>query len=539
MESRSIVALEIASSKVKGAVALSSGDGSLEVLAVESVPIVDSVRHGRVHNIREVSAAVNDVIHRLEADPRVAPRRIENVVVAMGGRSLSASQVTASMSFPHEIEITEKTINRLKAEATKDFAGNKNIEAIVPRMFWVNNMLMRPVVGTIGTGIKGEFMLLTCAKETRTNLERLKFDSIRAGSVSYQLRATAEADFLLTDDQRQIGCAQVDFGAETCTVSVYKGGALAFLSTLPMGSRLITKDLINGLKLSENTAEDFKIRLGNLEKVDRDAPNAVEINNYVHARAGEIAANIVAQIERAGVAPDQLAAGIILTGGGASLPGFARMLAGQSKMEVKIAGIPDFVTFADARYADPANIDVLAIAYEGLSTTDSEGLTPAPAPQPAQAPAFSIDSDNDATEAEIRGSKPAPATRTAREQPAPRRHAVHDDLDEDDPNLLTDDDDEPSGKGRRPSDHSRFMPQPQPEEDEEEEEYEDEEEVEDPYGYEDEEEPEEPKSKLPKNPKKKSIFDSLFKRAEDMRNAMAEIFAPRPREEDDENEDDR
>lgn len=545
MQARSIVAIEIASSKVKGAVAIQSGSGSFEVLSVVTVPVLDSVRHGRVKNIREVSAAVNELIHRLEADPKVAPRRIENVVVAKGGRSLEGDIVSASMAFSRELEISEKTIDRLKSEATKDFIGNKLIVDVIPRMFWVNNMLVRPVVGTIGTNIRGEFMLITCGKETKANLEHIKYDSIRAGSVSYVIRPIALADFILSNDQKQIGCALVDFGAETCTVSVYKNGVLSFLSTLPMGSRLITKDLVNGLRLTETAAEDFKLRLGNLQNTDSDDPNAREINNYVRARAGEIAANIVAQIERAGLAPAQLGAGIVLTGGGASLPGFDSLLAGQSKMKVSLATIPATVSFANSKDDVPANIDVLSIINYALRTSDTEGLSPVPA-----APAhpeeddveslFNID-DQVQTPADTRQQPIEDMSLPERPHTLHGGRRYHSPMDEDDPDLLLDDDDDTPRKPAKTTDHSRFMPQPAPVEEEEDDDYEEEfdDDDENEYGFNEEDENVKPKNSLPKNPKK-SIFTNLRDKAASVLTSITDIFAPAPPEEgdDDENGDD-
>lgn len=51
------------------------------------------------------------------------------------------------------------------------------------------------------------------------------------------------ADRFLTDEQKRIGCALIDFGAACTTVSVYHKGALATLRVIPLGSHNITTDL--------------------------------------------------------------------------------------------------------------------------------------------------------------------------------------------------------------------------------------------------------------------------------------------------------
>ena len=277
MEAKNIVAIEIASSKVKGAVAAVAPDGTLTILAVDQIPCVNMVRHGRVQNVREVSATVNSLISKLENSPLVAPAKIRAVVLALGGRSLAATPASASITFSRELEVSEETIRRLKKEAAKDFVSTKNIEETIARKFFVNNVEVKSAVGTVGSSLKGDFLIVSCARENRQNLERLKFDTINAGSVFYQLRPTALADLVLSPDDRQLGCALVDFGAETVTVSVYKDGTLGFLSTLPMGSRLITMDLMSGLKLTESAAEDFKLRLGSLGDYDATTTTCVRV----------------------------------------------------------------------------------------------------------------------------------------------------------------------------------------------------------------------------------------------------------------------
>lgn len=464
MEARTLVAIEIASSKIKGAVAETAADGRMNVIAVEELHTVDSVRHGRVQNIREVSAAVNEIIRKLENNPAVAPRKVQSVVLSLGGRSLAGTPASATLQFPHEIEVTDQTVNRLMSEAAKDFVGSKNIEAIMARNYYVNNVLVKPVVGTVGTSLRGDFLMLTCSRETRQNLMRLKFDSIRAGEVDLVLRATAIAEAVLTDDDRQLGCALVDFGAETTTVSVYKGGTLAFMSTLPMGSRLITMDLMAGLTLTEAQAEDFKLTLGNLGDIPDTAANATEVNNYVRARAGEIAANIVNQIEASGISAENLGAGIILTGGGAKLPGFGTMLSQQSRMTLRHGALPLFVRFADSSQATPDNIDVVSLLAAARNKADFEGLTPAPQaiePEPEEEIAIFTTPDKiDDDEAEDRAARIAA---TADDEPRraerrPERRTVY----EDDEDLMIDDDDDDEAFSRRRRRNEQMRREEQP-----------------------------------------------------------------------------
>lgn len=437
MEPKTIVAIEIASSKIKGAAGIIGSDGNLTVLDVEEIAGLNNVRYGRVQNIREVSAAVNEIIRRLETSPGVRPRRVRALAVGLGGRSLSGTPAQAALKFPRECEITEKQVERLAFEATNDFVGDKNIEATVPRVFYVNNTVVRRPIGTFGESFRGEFVMISCGKETRQNLDRIKYESIDAGKISYVIRPTAVADLVLSSDEKELGTALVDIGAETTTVTVYKDGTLASVSTIPMGARLITFDLMAGFNITEEAAEAMKIAFVN--KGDVADPELVEA--YVNARAGEIAANVLARLNEAGYSGQSLTK-IVLTGGGANIGAFASQLTAQSKIPTRMAELPRNIAFRVAGRNTAENIDIVALLYAGARKIDEGCLTPIAAPAP---PAPSIfDEKPAATPEEEEEKEPEPQPHVAETNVTEIYSPVmpgRRDIDENDPKLFVDDSD--------------------------------------------------------------------------------------------------
>lgn len=86
-----------------------------------------------------------------------------------------------------------------------------------------------------------------------------------------------------------------------------------------------------------------------------------QINNYVAARAGEIIANINEQIKYAGLTPDRLPAGIILTGRGSKLNGFDRRLENLTTLKVRYGGPVNRVRILDGRINASDHVDVISI----------------------------------------------------------------------------------------------------------------------------------------------------------------------------------
>ena len=117
MEQKYIVAIEIGSSKIKGAVGAVDETGALTVLNIEEEKLIDCVRYGCIQNVEEVSNRVSRIIRLLEENNSISPRKIKGVYVGMGGRSLSASSREIQRQLPDELEITERIIEQIKDEA--------------------------------------------------------------------------------------------------------------------------------------------------------------------------------------------------------------------------------------------------------------------------------------------------------------------------------------------------------------------------------------------------------------------------------------
>ncbi len=368
METKYIAAIEIASSKIKGAIGTVDADGRLMILAVEEMPALDNVHYGRVQNIREVSAAVNEIARRLEASPMISPRKINSLAVSIGGRSLACANTKSSAKFNDSIEITEQHVKRLIYDARRNYVSEKNqVLEIIPLMFSVNNLAVRQPVGTFSDSLRADLLLITCGRETRQNLERVKFETVDQENVSYIVSTKALADFVLTPDEKELGTALVDVGAATTSVAVYKDGNIAFLCTIPMGSRLLTLDIVAGIGTTEEAAEKLKYDLS-----EGTAEENLIAQNYISSRAGEIIANVINQLNIAGF---EGISKIVLCGGGAKSPEFEKQLAAQSKATIRSAEMPDDIIFRITGRNNADNLGIVALIAAASKTFASSCLT--------------------------------------------------------------------------------------------------------------------------------------------------------------------
>lgn len=381
MDNKTTVAIEIASSKIKGAVGTVGSDGRITVQAVVEMPSEGNVRYGRVQNIREVSAAVSAMLRRLEEANVVAPRRIRALALSLGGRSLSSAPAKASLNFNKECEITANHVERLAISATNDIVGDRSIQATLPRTYYVNNSSVPRPSGTYGVSLRGDFTVVSCAKETRQNLDRLRFDGIEPENTAIVVLPLAVADLVLTQEEKSVGTVFADFGAETSTVAVYKDGSLAFLTTIPMGSRLIVRDIMTAFSTTEENAEDIIRRYSDDDKEIKET----DAGKYIRARAGEIMANVQHQLELAGFGKDVIGKAVI-TGGATHIPDIREQFEFQTKLKSRLAQLPANVTFCVPNRNNADNIDIVALLAAAAPLFRTSCLTNIEIPNEETAP---------------------------------------------------------------------------------------------------------------------------------------------------------
>ena len=178
----------------------------------------------------------------------------------------------------------------------------------------------------------------------------------------------------------------VDIGSETTTVTIYQKGSLHYFATLPMGGRNITRDIAS-LGVVDAKAEEIKITSGNA-LAETNVPNLVinslklaDISNMVVARSEEIVANIVGQIEYAGLKDSDLQGGIVCIGGGARMKGLMELLENESGLNVRRGVLPDYVRIEDPRATSAETLQVASVLYAGATLTDKESLVMPERPQ--------------------------------------------------------------------------------------------------------------------------------------------------------------
>lgn len=323
-----IAAIELGSSKISAIAGKKNSDGSIEVLAQARVEAPSFMHKGVVFNIDKAAAALTSVIGKLEEQLKAS---VAQVYVGMGGQSLHSLKSAVSRSVgDEESTVSQALVDTLYDENRETPLADYVILDVVPQEFKVDHSLHADPVGVTGHHVTGQYLNLVARTQLKKNVEMAFAQANIKIADDLLVTAVAEAKAVLTQTEMRQGCALVDFGSDTTTVSVYKNNLLRHLCVLPIGSSNITRDLTS-LQMEDEEAEKLKIQYGNAAYEEQESdPDAscltsegraiplAELNNIIGARAEEILANVWSQIRLSGY-ESQLFAGIVFMGGGALL----------------------------------------------------------------------------------------------------------------------------------------------------------------------------------------------------------------------------
>lgn len=336
-----IVGIDMGTSKIVGLLARKNEQGVVTVLASETISTDSCVRHGVVYNIDEAAGKVKRLINLLE---NKTGKKIAKAYFSVAGKSLESLEHTETLPLLSETDITVGIIDKLESKAKAYQPDNflTNYGVVAPKYFLDGEFVEEPT-GRRASLVEAKFQIIVGRPNIKNNI-RAVADKSGIDIAGFILGPITTSALTLTNDDKQQGCALIDFGAGTTNISIYKDGLLKFFKVIPFGGRTVTKD-IRAIGFIEAAAEDYKVRYGRVGK-DRNKHAAEdradsgidvkELNKVIQLRVEEIVMNALNQIEKSGYA-QKIPRGLIITGGGSLQTGLENFLAEKSKLPVKRA----------------------------------------------------------------------------------------------------------------------------------------------------------------------------------------------------------
>ncbi|HEY4650906.1 MAG TPA: cell division protein FtsA [Pontibacter sp.] len=348
-----VVGLDIGTTKVCALVGRRNEFGKLEILGMGKAASEGVVR-GMVSNIDKTVEAIRKAVHQAEEQSGI---NIGIVNVGIAGQHIKSLQHNGSITRAvTDQEITVGDVDRLTNDMYRLVTPpGSEIIHVMPQEYKVDyEEGITDPVGMSGVRLEGNFHIITAQSNAISNINKCV---TRAGLVVDQLilEPLASCMSVLSEEEKEAGVALVDIGGGTTDIAIFKDNIIRHTAVLPFGGNIVTSDIKQGCMVMQNQAEQLKVKFGkaiageaseneivSIPGLRDRTPKEISLKNLayiIEARMEEIVELVYAEIVRSGYA-NGLAAGIVITGGGAQLQNLVQLVEYISGMDTRI-GYPN------------------------------------------------------------------------------------------------------------------------------------------------------------------------------------------------------
>jgi cell division protein FtsA len=348
-----VAAIDIGTTKIVAIVGKKNDNGKIEILGL-SKALSKGVKRGVVLNIEETVDAITTTVNDVQQRSGIV---FSEVFVGIAGQHIKSMKNRGYILRDQwEDEIKKEEVFRLIEDMHKIHIDiGEEIIHVIPQNFIVDNETgVKSPIGMCGRRLEANFHIVVGQVAAARNIEKC----IKKAGMTVKdmiLEPLASSDAVLTDDEREAGVVLVDIGGGTTDVAVYYDNIIRHTAVIPFGGNVITKDIKEGCQILQRHAEALKIQygsaLGDIAPDDKVVsipgiagrePKEISFRSLayiIQSRMEEIIDAINFEIQNSGYA-DKLAAGVVITGGGATLKHLPQLMKFKTAMDVRI-GIPN------------------------------------------------------------------------------------------------------------------------------------------------------------------------------------------------------
>lgn len=329
-------AINIGSFRISAMIAGLTADGEMVVLG-SGHRAADGIRRGYVTDMDAASHAIRDAIERAE---RAADTQVSSVWIGCANAGLMSEIREVDIEIGGR-RIDQDDVEYLLAEAR---------ERIVPQVGEPKVVLHAQPAHYVLDGAQGvsnprglhaqRLAVAVHVMEAEAGPLRNLMEAVQNAHLEVEGvvgAAVASGHACLTEEERELGVAVVDFGAEVTHVSVHVGGMLVGVSVIPYGANELTDAIAGAFGIRRMQAERLKCVYGSAiasptdhrEKIPvtdggEEVPRA-ELISTINAQLSRWVEEVARALKGMGFVTGRGGNGrqIVLTGGGAELAGLA------------------------------------------------------------------------------------------------------------------------------------------------------------------------------------------------------------------------
>lgn len=362
-----IAGIDVGNSQIKVAIAKVGPDAlNPEIIGLANA-VSNGMRRGVIVDMEEAAHDIKTAVQRAEA---MAGMSVKRAYLAVNGLHIKTQTSRGVIAVSRaDNEISQGDIDRvLQAASVVSMPANREIIHIIPRNYIVDGTeSIKNPLGMKGVRLEAEVFITDGLSPHLRNVARCVNEcGIEVAGLVFAPLAASLA--VLDKNQRENGVMNLDFGGGTSTLTVFEESELSHSAVLPIGSKHITNDLAIALRTSVDIAERIKLEhcctsdaedMRKKENIDLskliDEKNFVvakkQLIRVVDARTHELLDMVNNELKKSNKSA-LLPAGVVISGGGANLPGLAMLVKEKLRLPVRIAQLTGLAeSISDPSYA--------------------------------------------------------------------------------------------------------------------------------------------------------------------------------------------
>lgn len=258
-----LVATDLGSHSIRSMAAEQTEDGLLHILGADVSKRKVCVERGVVTNTSDASYCIGECMKLLAN--RINMPLLMNCFTALGGRSMTIVEVSSNRTVNHS-PVTQELLEEMDLECKQKIEARNPqaaVLAVVPYSYLLDGVEQNypPESSQRVTDFIAKYVAFVGIKELEKKVE----DSfIRTPKHLEQMFARPDALLcaLATEEDIKRGCAIIDMGAQTTTMTIFKNDRYVYNKVVSLGGLDITRD-IQLLGVSFEYAERLKCEFGN------------------------------------------------------------------------------------------------------------------------------------------------------------------------------------------------------------------------------------------------------------------------------------
>ncbi|MFZ7110550.1 MAG: cell division protein FtsA [Desulfatiglandales bacterium] len=326
-----IVGLDIGTTKICAVVGEIRAD-TIEIIGIGTHPS-DGLRKGAVINIERTVHSIKEAVEEAET---MAGCEIGSVYAGVAGGHIKGFNSHGVIALK-EREVTKKDIDRvIEAASAVAIPMDREVIHVLTQEFIVDEQdAISDPLGMAGVRLEAKIHIVTGAVTSAQNIIKC---CNRAGLdvCDIVLESLASSEAVLSEEERNLGVALIDFGGGTTDMAVFARGTIQQTSVLALGGDNLTYDISIGLRTPRIEAEKIKIKYGcalssligkdetiEVPGVGGRKPRVMSrqiLGEILEPRLEEIFNLTYNELVRSGF-ENVINSGVVVTGGSAELPG--------------------------------------------------------------------------------------------------------------------------------------------------------------------------------------------------------------------------